>query len=375
MNFKKPRLDLSARSLSAIPPTVYETRKIRKLIFRQNNIKDIPIEISKLTYLETLDFAQNKIRLLFAKTFSLNKLIILNFNGNQIVSIPKQISNLNRLKFLGLSNNKLKSLPPEFAQLESLEELDLSGNGFPEIPEVLFRLKNLKTLRLAGNPIVNFPVDRLLAELPNLSHIYCYSSKLNPAIEHHEDFISASKQKGNCLKFLKALSDEKAKSSKSVPDAVKVPKSLVFISYAHDDGDDWINRVKKNLRVLEKEGLGLDVWDDTRIKTGMKWQEEIQEKLDRSFAAILLVSTNFLASDFIRENELPKILKNAEQKGTQVIPLIISPCRYTKTEILKDFQSLNDPDQTFSEMQPAAQDRAFLKMVEAIEEVIKNAKG
>jgi hypothetical protein len=68
------------------------------------------------------------------------------------------------------------------------------------------------------------------------------------------------------------------------------------------------------LKPLERVGK-LDIWDDQRIIPGMKWKDEIDAALRQCKIAILLISSEFLASDFILDEELPKMLQAAESGG------------------------------------------------------------
>jgi hypothetical protein len=94
-------------------------------------------------------------------------------------------------------------------------------------------------------------------------------------------------------------------------------KSQIFISYSHNDRE-YLDRLLIHLKPLEKEGL-IDVWADTRLKAGDQWRAEIEQALDRASVAILFVSADFLASDFITENELPplesRMLEESLKKG------------------------------------------------------------
>jgi hypothetical protein len=99
----------------------------------------------------------------------------------------------------------------------------------------------------------------------------------------------------------------------------------VFISYSHKDEESWKDKVVTHLRVLEREGL-LQVWDDRRIHGGDDWYPEIEKAINESRIAVLLITADFLTSDFILKEEVPRLLAKRESEGMRVIPLIVKPC-------------------------------------------------
>jgi hypothetical protein len=117
-------------------------------------------------------------------------------------------------------------------------------------------------------------------------------------------------------------------------------RNQVFISYSHSDSH-FLEEFQPHLRFLEKRGL-VNFWDDRKIEYGADWRKEIEQALGRARVAILLVSQNFLVSDFINEEELPVLLE-AAQKGEAVIwPIIVGYCLFG-TSSLSAFQALNNP--------------------------------
>lgn len=152
------------------------------------------------------------------------------------------------------------------------------------------------------------------------------------------------------------------------PKSKKIVKSI-FISYSHVD-TIYLDRLKVHLRPFEKKGQ-IDLWEDTKIKAGEKWKEKINSALDKSVIAILLISADFMASDFIVDNELPPLLKAAEEKGKVILPLIVKPCRYTKDENLSKFQAINDPRNPLSKLNENDKEEIYVKVADYIDNLVK----
>lgn len=147
-------------------------------------------------------------------------------------------------------------------------------------------------------------------------------------------------------------------------------KINIFISYAHED-EKWLERLKKHLKVLTKYSEEIEYWVDTKLRGGDKWREEITKAIEKANVAILLISTDFLASDFISNDELPPILRKAEEEGTRILPLIVSPCSFECSE-LSDFQAINSPDTTMADLSgdEAAIERVYLSLIKEIQSLL-----
>jgi TIR domain-containing protein len=142
----------------------------------------------------------------------------------------------------------------------------------------------------------------------------------------------------------------------------------VFISYSHAD-QEWLERLKRHLKPLVREGR-LDCWDDTHIQPGDDWQQDIRNALDMAQVAVLLISANFFASDFIDENELPPLLIAAKAKGVRILPVILSASRFARHPALAHFQAVNSPDRPLATVLLAEQEEVFDHLAQTIESAL-----
>lgn len=146
--------------------------------------------------------------------------------------------------------------------------------------------------------------------------------------------------------------------------------NLVFVSYSHADAK-WLTSMRSHLKLLERHA-GIEQWDDTKIKPGTQWREEIQSALDRAKVAVLLVSADFLTSDFIATNELPPLLRAAQEHGTLILALIVRPCRFEKTELAR-FQAVNPPSKPLSTLPSSRREEWYVKLSGLIEDALASS--
>lgn len=124
------------------------------------------------------------------------------------------------------------------------------------------------------------------------------------------------------------------------PANIKPPmQSLkVFISYAHKD-EAFKDELITMLASMQRQGI-IDAWQDRRIEPGDEWYQAIQTAMNECDLAVLLVSKNFLASRFINDEEVPRLLQRRKAEGMRVIPIIIRPCMWSSEPVLRDLQAL-----------------------------------
>ena len=141
-------------------------------------------------------------------------------------------------------------------------------------------------------------------------------------------------------------------------------RTKVFICYSHYD-KQWFERVQVHLKPMERDGL-IERCDDSRIAAGNRWRDDLQRFLDESRVAVLLISADFLASDFITENELPPLLAAAEKEGLVILCVHLSASRFSDTP-LEQFQSVNDPRRPLVKLRRGNQEDVLVKLTKDIE--------
>jgi len=148
-----------------------------------------------------------------------------------------------------------------------------------------------------------------------------------------------------------------------------VELKCVFVSYSHED-KEWLERVKKFLTPLERQGL-VRTWDDGKIQPGSKWETDIQKHLESAKMAVLLVTQDFLNSPFIQGKEVPQLLTKAEQQGLKIIWIAVKSCT-VKDSVISKFQAANDPKHPLAELDDAQQDKVLVEIYEKIKTAVES---
>ncbi|WP_392535489.1 COR domain-containing protein [Nostoc sp. C117] len=151
------------------------------------------------------------------------------------------------------------------------------------------------------------------------------------------------------------------------PMSESITRNQVFISYSHQN-QEWLTKLQKHLKPIIRN-QNMVVWDDTKIQPGAKWREAIENALAAAKVAVLLVSPDFLASDFIADNELPPLLDAAEAEGLTIIWIPLSFSSYEETEIEK-YQSAHPPNQPLDSLTSAQENQAWVNICKKIKAAV-----
>lgn len=142
-----------------------------------------------------------------------------------------------------------------------------------------------------------------------------------------------------------------------------VPRDQVFISYSHKD-KRWLDDLLTHLKPYLRDG-SITYWSDRQIQPGSEWLSEIRSALIRTKVAVLLVTKDFLASDFIHEEELGPLLLEAKRGGVRILWIPVRASSYHKSPI-KDYQAVIEPSDPLAQMR-ARRDAAWVQICKEIE--------
>jgi hypothetical protein len=157
-------------------------------------------------------------------------------------------------------------------------------------------------------------------------------------------------------------------------------RTKVFVSYSHKDRR-WLDELRTYLAPL---GDVLDLWDDRRQEPGQRWLPQIEQALREAKAGLLLISPDFMASRFIQEHEVPRLLRRAEDDGVPLLCVYVRAALVengstsrdpvtgeTRTVRLPDFQWLNDPERALDALAKPRRGRELVEIAKRIRAVVQ----
>lgn len=145
----------------------------------------------------------------------------------------------------------------------------------------------------------------------------------------------------------------------------KAPAPLqVFISYSHRD-EEIKNDLVKHLTPLKRLNL-IAQWHDRKIEPGDKWKQVISENLKKADIIILLISIDFINSEYCYDIEMETALDRAEKGQAVMIPVIARSCMW-KDSRFAPYQALPADGKAITTW--SARDEALTVVAEGIRQV------
>jgi hypothetical protein len=141
----------------------------------------------------------------------------------------------------------------------------------------------------------------------------------------------------------------------------------VFISYAHKD-ELWLHELVKHLSLLKRGGL-ISAWYDRQIVPGTNRTQVIDEQLEQASIILLLISPDFMVSDYCYQIEMQRALERHEAGNARVIPIIMRPVDWEGAPFAH-LQAL--PTDSKAVTTWSNQDEAFVDVIAGIRRAIEN---
>jgi hypothetical protein len=141
----------------------------------------------------------------------------------------------------------------------------------------------------------------------------------------------------------------------------------VFLSYSHTD-ENYRNELAKHLKILQRQGI-IETWHDRCLLPGDEWASGIDENLRSADIILLLISVDFINSEYCFALEMNEALARHDRGEAVVIPVILRPCHWTGLPFGKLQAATREGKPV--EKYPSY-DEAFLEIIQGIEAVAKN---
>src|SRR5579864_5952422 len=140
----------------------------------------------------------------------------------------------------------------------------------------------------------------------------------------------------------------------------------LFFCYARED-ESLLLKLKKHLKPLQHEGIIDNLWYKRDIGAGAEWEKEIEKHLDTAQIILLLVSPDFMTSEYCYSKEMQRAMERHKKGEARVIPIILRPTDWQ--DVLGHLQALPTEGKPITSW--SNRDEAFINVIDGIRPVIK----
>lgn len=146
----------------------------------------------------------------------------------------------------------------------------------------------------------------------------------------------------------------------------------IFISYAHKD-ETYKDKLVISIANLKRQGY-VSAWEDRQIPIGGEWDKHIKSALNDADVILLLISMDFIASEYCFDVEVAKAISrhNDPDDNARVVPVIIRPADWQNTAFAR-LQAL--PKGALPVSKWDDEDEAYLDIVNQLRKLIKEMRG
>src|SRR5438105_12669351 len=149
------------------------------------------------------------------------------------------------------------------------------------------------------------------------------------------------------------------------------PKKAYNLFYSYADEDKaLLDKLEKHLGTLKRQGEIIG-WHKRNISAGQEWEYEIDKYLNKSSIIVLLISQNFIDSDYYYSVEMKRAIKRGEDKKAIIVPIILRPCDWDGLPFSK-YEVLPSNEKPVTSWRP--QDEAFNDIAQGIRKVVQNLR-
>jgi hypothetical protein len=163
------------------------------------------------------------------------------------------------------------------------------------------------------------------------------------------------------------LAEVQVEATRSKPMSTTPKPIEIFYSYSHRD-EELRDELEKHLTILKRQGV-IQGWHDRRIGAGKEWEGEINTHLNTADVILLLISADFLASDYCYDVETRRAMERHKAGEVCVIPVILRPVDWKGAPFGK-LQAL--PKDAVPVTEWPNRDKAFLNVAKGIRAAVRD---
>lgn len=261
-------------------------------------------------HLKFLELVDEKTKELYLKSF-----LDYGLNNKQKIEIIKDF--YIRFNIKEVIENEIRTYRSKYtASFNILNIPEFKKKFFRELLDIMFMNSGITNEYSNNN---DFDVNDLLLLYNN---IFIIENKLDP-IEKSISFL-------NELQHIPKIDLPKIFDMRDKLEYKKNKTAKVFISYSHCD-EHYKNRLDKALYALKRNNR-ITVWEDRLLVAGQAWEQELFEKLEEAEVILMILSDDYIASDFCYSREFKYVLDSHKRKSKVLIPIIVRPCSWQDLE-------------------------------------------